>query len=173
VLTPGKPGMRRAAGNFVVESPHGRSENVAGTYQEWDIAPAVVVRGYPLPQPATWRWPERAAADAEGAESEAKSEAKGEAKSEARWALSAEQLAEFAFFTTGAATGPLLRDNPGYVFPSEEVSQLVRECLQSRFGFDVAELEGYWLGGFGFDVAELEGYWLGQARQTQPEGGAQ
>lgn len=55
VLTPGKPGMRRDAGDFKVESPHGRGENVSGCYQEWDIA-----QGEPgPPQPGTWRWPER------------------------------------------------------------------------------------------------------------------
>lgn len=67
VLTPGKPGMRGGAGDFEVESAHGRSENVAGTYQEWDIAPAGGVanaRGaapdvedFP---PGTWAWPQRA-----------------------------------------------------------------------------------------------------------------
>lgn len=50
VFTPGKPGMRRDAGDFKVESEHGRSENVAGCYQEWDI---------PLGDgPGTWRWPD-------------------------------------------------------------------------------------------------------------------
>jgi len=54
VFTPGKPGMRRDADDFKVESPHGRSENVAGTYQEWDIP-----LGDPDdPAPGTWRWPE-------------------------------------------------------------------------------------------------------------------
>lgn len=56
VLTPGKPGLREEAGDFRVESPHGRSENVAGTYQEWDI-------GYcpdgSDPVPGSWRWPVR------------------------------------------------------------------------------------------------------------------
>lgn len=37
VFTPGKPGKRRDAEDFKVESEHGRSENVAGCYQEWDI----------------------------------------------------------------------------------------------------------------------------------------
>jgi hypothetical protein len=37
VFTPGKPGMRRGAGDFLVESEHGRGENVSGCYQEWDI----------------------------------------------------------------------------------------------------------------------------------------
>lgn len=55
VLTPGKPGKRRDADDFLVESPHGRGENVAGTYQEWDIGPAEGDE----PAPGTWRWPER------------------------------------------------------------------------------------------------------------------
>lgn len=47
VFTPGKPGMRRGAEDFKTESPHGRGENVSGTYQEWDIG-----RG---DGPGTWR----------------------------------------------------------------------------------------------------------------------
>jgi hypothetical protein len=39
VFTPGAPGKRAAATDFLVESPHGRSENAGGVYQEWDIAP--------------------------------------------------------------------------------------------------------------------------------------
>lgn len=53
VLTPGKPGLRGTATDFKVESEHGRSENVAGCYQEWDIAPAQ--EGDPTP--GSWRWP--------------------------------------------------------------------------------------------------------------------
>ncbi len=54
VLTPGRPGMRRGAYDFVVESQHGRSENVAGTYQEWDIAHhGGMAENQP---PGTWRW---------------------------------------------------------------------------------------------------------------------
>jgi hypothetical protein len=56
VLTPGKPGKRRDADDFLVESPHGRSENVAGCYQEWDIEP---LHDGEEPRPGTWRWPER------------------------------------------------------------------------------------------------------------------
>jgi hypothetical protein len=54
VFTPGKPGMRRDADDFKVESPHGRGENVSGCYQEWDIPlndPAAAVA------PGSWRWP--------------------------------------------------------------------------------------------------------------------
>lgn len=50
VLTPGRPGLRRDATDFAVESEHGRSENVAGTYQEWDIGPG--------DGPGQWRWPQ-------------------------------------------------------------------------------------------------------------------
>jgi hypothetical protein len=64
-FTAGKPGKRRDAEDFLVESEHGRSENVAGCYQEWDIpfSPAQP----PIPDasrsivPGTWRWPERVA----------------------------------------------------------------------------------------------------------------
>lgn len=56
VFTPGKPGLRQGAEDFQTESEHGRSENVAGTYQEWDI-PMSSPDGEP--QPGSWRWPER------------------------------------------------------------------------------------------------------------------
>lgn len=61
VFTPGKPGMRREAADFKVESEHGRGENVSGCYQEWDIPPAPLnaVSDAPEPAPGTWRWPER------------------------------------------------------------------------------------------------------------------
>jgi len=38
VFTPGKPGMRGPAKDFIAPSPYPVSENVAGCYQEWDIA---------------------------------------------------------------------------------------------------------------------------------------
>jgi hypothetical protein len=56
VFTPGKPGMRRDAKDFLIESPHGRGENVAGCYQEFDIPPSSLGGD---PGPGTWRWPER------------------------------------------------------------------------------------------------------------------
>lgn len=57
VLTPGRPGLRQGAGDFLTESPHGRSENVAGTYQEWNIEQA---KDAASPGPGTWRWPQYA-----------------------------------------------------------------------------------------------------------------
>lgn len=51
VLTPGVPGKRTDADDFLVESPHGRQENVGGAYQEHDV---------PLDPdggPGTWSWP--------------------------------------------------------------------------------------------------------------------
>jgi hypothetical protein len=64
VFTPGKPGMRRGADDFLVESEHGRSENVAGCYQEWDIPFDGTVDAVPAGNPddvapGTWRWPVR------------------------------------------------------------------------------------------------------------------
>lgn len=69
VFTPGKPGMRGGAGDFLCESEHGRSENVAGCYQEWDIAPAgalgnersadIVQDDEKVFPPGTWAWPQR------------------------------------------------------------------------------------------------------------------
>jgi len=60
VLTPGKPGLRRGAEDFKVESPHGRSENVAGCYQEWDIPRwrSSLEHDPSQPTPGSWRWPE-------------------------------------------------------------------------------------------------------------------
>lgn len=54
VFTPGKPGKRRDASDFKVESAYGRSENVAGCYQEWDVPFSET--GY---EPGTWSWPKR------------------------------------------------------------------------------------------------------------------
>jgi hypothetical protein len=52
VFSAGTPGKRKDAADFLVESPHGRSENLSGTYQEWDIPYD------PNGSPGTWRWPE-------------------------------------------------------------------------------------------------------------------
>lgn len=65
-FTAGKPGKRRGAEDFLVESAEPRSENVSGCYQEWDIPHAEApelpydsgARGI---APGTWRWPERVA----------------------------------------------------------------------------------------------------------------
>ena len=55
VFTPGMPGMRAGAQDFVAESDHPRSENIGGTYQEWDIP---MDDGTAEEQAAgTWRWP--------------------------------------------------------------------------------------------------------------------
>lgn len=61
VQTPGIPGLRAAAQDFEVESPHGRSENVNGVYQEWDIPffDAEAADSSIPPTPGSWRWPER------------------------------------------------------------------------------------------------------------------
>lgn len=53
VFTPGKPGLRGEADNFVVTSDEEVSENVAGCYQEWNIP------FDPDGGPGTWRWPAR------------------------------------------------------------------------------------------------------------------
>lgn len=59
VFTPGQPGLRAGAEDFKVESEHGRSENIAGCYQEWDIPQAEELDVDETPAPGTWRWPER------------------------------------------------------------------------------------------------------------------
>jgi hypothetical protein len=56
VFTPGKPGKRRGAEDFLVESEHGRGENVSGCYQEWDI-PRFDGAADEEPAPGSWRWP--------------------------------------------------------------------------------------------------------------------
>lgn len=53
-FTPGTPGKRGDAADFKVRSEHPISENLAGTYQEWDIGEHV---GDGEPAPGTWRWP--------------------------------------------------------------------------------------------------------------------
>ncbi len=50
VFTAGKPGKRAEATDFLVESPHGRSENAGGVYQEWEIPHD------PKGGPGTWHW---------------------------------------------------------------------------------------------------------------------
>lgn len=68
VLTPGLPGNRETADDFVVESEHGRGENVSGCYQEWDVPLAVPgyenLSDWSAPDdgdgrqpPGTWSWP--------------------------------------------------------------------------------------------------------------------
>ena len=53
-FTPGTPGKRGDAADFKVVSEYPISENLAGTYQEWDIPEWV---GEDEPDPGTWRWP--------------------------------------------------------------------------------------------------------------------
>lgn len=65
VFTPGKPGKRVTAEDFVVVSEHPIAENVGGVYQEWDIPfwnPTSLndATAPDSPQPAgTWTWPVR------------------------------------------------------------------------------------------------------------------
>lgn len=42
-----------------------------------------------------------------------------------------EKLREIIFQAAGAATGPLLVDHPGYIFPSERVAEAVEHVCQS------------------------------------------
>lgn len=53
VFTPGLPGKRKEADDFLVESEHGRAENVNGSYSEYDV-PHDEDGG-----PGSWRWPAR------------------------------------------------------------------------------------------------------------------
>lgn len=44
-----------------------------------------------------------------------------------------EKIREIIYQAAGAATGPLLRDNPGYIFPAELVAEAVEEVCE-KFG---------------------------------------
>lgn len=63
VLTPGTPGKRIGAGDFVDGSDRPVAENVSGTYTEWDVpfAGAEQTEDYDRDEfPAgTWAWPAR------------------------------------------------------------------------------------------------------------------
>lgn len=61
VFTPGKPGKRGAAEDFVARADAPISENAGGVYQEWDVPPSEVgdvTPGDGCKQAAgTWAWP--------------------------------------------------------------------------------------------------------------------
>jgi hypothetical protein len=65
VFTPGLPGQRAGADDFLEPPRSGLvGENVAGTYQEWDVSydepgDAQSVLVYNQQAPGTWRWPTR------------------------------------------------------------------------------------------------------------------
>lgn len=66
VFSPGTPGMRYGAQDFLVESEHPVQENVNGVYQEWDIpytsreaSADIESFGWDQVPPGTWRWPAR------------------------------------------------------------------------------------------------------------------
>lgn len=52
------------------------------------------------------------------------------------------ELAGLAFQCAGAATAPLMRDHPDYIFPSERVAAKVADVLR-RHGIEVNDLPGY------------------------------
>lgn len=59
VFTPGLPGQRANADDFLVKSQYGVGENVAGCYQEWDVPRNDLVddpEGGDV-APGSWRWP--------------------------------------------------------------------------------------------------------------------
>ena len=45
--------------------------------------------------------------------------------------LSTEDLRELVYQCCGAATAPMMEDNPDYTFPAEKVSAAIRDCLES------------------------------------------
>lgn len=59
VFTPGLPGMRATADDFVGERADAPiSENVAGCYQEWDVPYGPVQQDSGDHAPGTWNWGE-------------------------------------------------------------------------------------------------------------------
>lgn len=62
--------------------------------------------------------------------------------------LTKKQLCGIVYECAGAATGPLMRDHPDYVFPSERVAEAVGDTLLDRTRelgapVDVRRIEGY------------------------------
>lgn len=58
VFTPGKPGKRATADDFVGDRADAPiSENVNGTYQEWDVPQVGTPEKYEDQEPGTWCWP--------------------------------------------------------------------------------------------------------------------
>lgn len=57
--------------------------------------------------------------------------------------MSEEDLLELVFTAAGAATQPLLRDNPGYVFPAEDVRDAVAMVIEEKTDITVSEVPGY------------------------------
>lgn len=55
VFTPGLPGQRANAEDFIAVGVREPSENVAGAYQEWDVP--MGAHDGPDQEPGTWRWP--------------------------------------------------------------------------------------------------------------------
>jgi hypothetical protein len=51
-----------------------------------------------------------------------------------------EKVHEIVFQAVGAGTGVMLRDNPEYVFPAEEVSEVVKKVLSDH---GIPNVEGY------------------------------
>jgi hypothetical protein len=54
-----------------------------------------------------------------------------------------QELLGLVFEAAGAATGPLMRDHPDYVFPSEEVAGAVARVIEEKTGITVSEVPGY------------------------------
>ena len=61
VFTPGKPGLRGKAEDFVARADAPVSENVAGCYQEWNVPFSIShdPAGPHDPAPGCWTWPTR------------------------------------------------------------------------------------------------------------------
>lgn len=62
VFTPGKPGKRATADDFVGDRADAPiSENVNGCYQEWDVPQVGTPENMDDQEPGTWCWPQRVA----------------------------------------------------------------------------------------------------------------
>lgn len=57
--------------------------------------------------------------------------------------MTREELLGLVYEAAGAATGPLMRDHPDYVFPAEEVSEAVARVIEEKTDIKVSEVQGY------------------------------
>lgn len=60
-----------------------------------------------------------------------------------RITMTQEELLGLVFEAAGAATGPLMRDHPDYVFPSEEVAEAVTRVIEEKTDITVSQVPGY------------------------------
>lgn len=134
---PDKEGGNVAAARAIIKDLTGRSggdgfwDTLEPDVQEEIVAEwAQIIGSREVPRPAN---PEEVAA----------LEQLPDDKSKSIFQFTAERLLELVYEAAGAATGPLLADHPGYIFPEEIVSSLVAEVVLEQIGLDVSTVPGY------------------------------